>query len=732
MNMFARSTRLAACLVGLVPALCVVPAQAAERIVEEVIVTAQKREQNQLEVPLTMQSFDGAAIEEQGIYGLEDIIERIPGGILLYEGTPGTTSVHMRGSGATSVTGDNTIGFYVDDTPFSVPNLQAAPPPNLLYDLERVEVLRGPQGTLYGQGSMGGTIKYVSRQPDLERFTFKAQANASGTQGGDGNYRADAVLNIPVVEDTFGIRILAGYDETGGFASVPDLEGYDEGRDSNVLRIKALWRATENLDVTASVLTYSSDQQFATLFISDDPPLLPPSGGFIPDNGADTDIYSLHIDWDLGFASLIGSSSIYDNNYALSAGGALELPVIAPGLGVGFLPFKQVYETDVDVFAQELRLVSATEGPLNWIVGGFYSAAESDLGIELSLDFTQADPANPPFLLAVLAAIESQSDQTIDTDAYALFGEVSYELMGGKLVPLLGLRYFEDDRSALERFTGIDLLLGPLVDHPIVSEQTFDSLNPRFNLSYYPDDTTTVYANVAKGFRSGTVQLQAQIAALTISGIVANQLIEPDTVWTYEAGVKKELLDGALTMQGAVYYSDWQDLQSLYTTLTGVNSVVQLGDVEIMGVEWDFGWQPGENVRLGLNGAYTNSEFGTLNPVFAAGIPQAEEGNRVPFTPEWTVNASAVYTPPLGDTGLDGYGYLSYTFRDSAINYTMQEGADSHDLTLRLGVQAERWGAYFFAENLLNQDEVLLYPTITFFNVPYPRKLGVAVSVNLE
>lgn len=730
--MNAGSTRKSAYLGAVIFALAAFPIQAADRLIEEIIVTAQKREQTQLEVPLSMQSFSGAALEEQGIHTLDDIIEQIPGGLLLYEGTPGSISVHMRGSGATSIFGDSTIGFYVDETPFSIPNLQVAPPPNLLYDLERVEVLRGPQGTLYGQGSMGGTIKYVSRQPDLERFAFKAQANASDTQGGDGNYRADAVLNIPIVEDKFGLRVLVGYDEVGGFASVPDLDSGDEGRDSTVVRVKALWRATDNLDVTASVLNYSADQQFPTLFVSADPPLLPPSGGFVPDNGTDTEIYSLLLDWDLGFASLISSSSLYDNTSALSVGGTLELPIIAPGLGVGFLPFKQIAEYGNQVFAQEVRLVSATDGPLNWIVGGFYTTGDSELNVELSLDFTQADPANPPFLLAVLAAIESQSLQTIDTDAFALFGELSFELLDGKLVPLVGLRYFEDDRATVERFTGIDFLLGPLVDHPITSDQLFDSVNPRFNLSYYPDDDTTLYANVAKGFRSGTVQLQAQVAALTISGIVGSQLIEPDTVWTYEAGVKKELADGALVLQGALYYSDWQDLQSLYTTLTGVNSVVQLGDVDIFGVEWDFGWQANENLRLGLNGAYTNSEFGELDPVLAAGIPQAEKGNRVPFTPNWTTNVNATYTRPLANTGLDAFGYLSYTYRDGAINYTLQEGEDSHDLTFRLGVQAERWSAYFFAENLLNQDDILLYPTITFFNVPYPRKLGLAVSFNFE
>ena len=712
--------------------LTTTPARGEQGLMEEVIVTASKREQSQLDVPLSVQTFGGATIEEQGIYTLDDIIRQIPGGISIGAFNTGTVAVHMRGSGGSSVTGESTIGYYVDETAFSVPNIQLAPPVNLLYDLERVEILRGPQGTLYGQGSMGGTIKYVSRKPDLERFTFKAQANGSNTDGGDANYRVDAVANMPIVEDTFGIRLLVGYDEEGGFGIVPDADG-DEGHDSSVVRLTGLLRASENLDINFSILNYGANQEFLNFFSSHKPPSLGVSAGFVPDNGHDTDIYSLVFDWDLGFANLISSSSTYDTSYTLSIGGGLDLAGIAPGIGVGVLPFKQIWESGSEVFTQELRLVSNSDGPVDWIVGGFFTDSEQNNIVVIDVDLDAADPANPAWLLGAFAGIESDSKVGIDSKAFAFFGEISIDLLDGKLVPLVGARYFEDDRSTLERFTGVDATLGAVVDYPVGSARTFDNVSPRFNLSYYPNDATTLYANAAMGFRSGTQQLLAQVAGLTLSGIEgAKQMIDPDEVWTYELGAKREFADGSLVLQGAVYLSDWEDLQSLFTTVTGINSVVQLGDIDIFGVEWDLLWRATDSLLLGMNGAFTESEFADLDPVTSAGIPQAEEGNDVPFTPKWTANVFATYSRPIGGKGLNSYAYLGYSFRSSAINYTLQEGSPRRDMTLRLGVQGDQWSVYLYSENLLNQDDIMLWPVSTYMNLPYPRKVGLAVSFDTE
>ena len=133
-----------------------------------------------------------------------------------------------------------------------------------------------------------------------------------------------------------------------------------------------------------------------------------------------------------------------------------------------------------------------------------------------------------------------------------------------------------------------------------------------------------------------------------------------------------------------------------------------------------------------MNGAFTESEFADLDPVISAGIPQAEEGNDVPFTPKWTTNVFATYSRPIGGKGLNSYAYLGYSFRSSAINYTLQKGSPRRDMTLRLGVQGDQWSVYLYSENLLNQDDIMLWPVSTYMNLPYPRKIGLAVSFDME
>ncbi|MEQ9066872.1 MAG: hypothetical protein RLO18_09115, partial [Gimesia chilikensis] len=264
----------------------------------------------------------------------------------------------------------------------------------------------------------------------------------------DINYSLDAVVNIPVIEDKFALRISGGFEDYGGYAVVSDRPGeIANSVESTNLRIKGLYQATDDLTLKASYWTFDSEQDFANSLLQADPALIQPAFGQVPDNDTDTDIFSFTLEWALAGFNLYSAS-----NYMEST----------PGFGSATLGGLGQFKWDTDAFSQDIRLSSAGEGPFNWVVGAFYLDSATDNTQEFSgfappLDFLNA---------TTVLSIESES--------YAIYGELSYELMDGKLTPLLGFRYFEDDRSSDEVLVGLGSVNA--------DSETFEHFSPRFNL----------------------------------------------------------------------------------------------------------------------------------------------------------------------------------------------------------------------------------------------------------
>lgn len=304
----ARLSRTSALLAGAgtaalfaAPALAQDAAPAASTDPLEIVVTAQKREQNLLDVPLAVQAVSGDVLERQGTKEIDRLVDFVPGASVVSKSAPGFETIQIRGV-ASGTVGDATVGYYIDDVVFSVPNLQLSPPSRLV-DLQRVEVLRGPQGTLYGNGSMGGLIRLITSDPDTKSFGLKAQGEVSGTDGGGTNYAGDAAVNIPLVADVAGLRVSGGYEHLSGFGRNSTGTKLND-TDSWNLRGNLLLLPAEGVKVKLSVWHMDAKQAYGNGFVSAEPAILPEPFGISPFIKTVATFYSASVKWDLGGVSL--------------------------------------------------------------------------------------------------------------------------------------------------------------------------------------------------------------------------------------------------------------------------------------------------------------------------------------------------------------------------------------------------------------------------------------------
>lgn len=675
---------------------------------EEVLVTASKREQSLLVVPSSLQAFSGEDLERAGLSDIGELTQRIPGASVVSKSGAGFETIQLRGISSGTV-GDATVGFYIDELAFGVPNLQLVPPSRLI-DLERVEVLRGPQGTLYGQGSMGGTIKLITSQPDPDAFLAKLALEGSQTEDGGSNYAVDAAVNLPIT-DSLALRLSGGVEELSGWATSLDT-GEEEINDSEStnFRAKLGWTPSENLTVTASYWIIENDQDFSNLLTTAEPATI--FTGRAEDSWIETsaDLYSLFISYDLGFATLESGTSYTDYELAFDLGFGVPL---APGLNVSLIN-QSSFPTET--FNQELRLVSNNEGGLNWIVGAFYTDATIDSDIELF--FTPDLGGALPPLLDDLG--------TIDSESYSLFGEVSKDFLDGFMTGLIGVRYFEDDRSA----RGTSLLTGVI---PGMSE-TFDSVNPRFNLAIRPFEDGMLFVDITKGFRSGTIQTPGQALLPSLVGIDTGIVIDPDELWTYELGAKWSLADGAFIVDAAVYFTDWSDIQIPFDAVgTGLVSVMNGGDAEITGLDLGIVWlTPIEGLSFQATANFNDTEIVKSDAALAATLPTLAEGSMIPGVPETSYFLAGDYRRPLGSTGFDLYGQLSYAYRDEQIDLASGIVSDDiENLGLRVGVERDSWELYLFGDNLTDNRGPSV-AALTTVQTPYPRRIGLQLNYRFE
>jgi iron complex outermembrane receptor protein len=698
---FSATTARAISLLALASAIAV-PSAAQEAAAEDegnedIVVTAQKREQQLLDVPLAIQAISGEDLEASGARELNDLIESIPGASSVSRTAPGFETIQIRGI-SSGTTGDATVGYYVDDVPFSVPNLQLAPP-SRLFDLQRVEVLRGPQGTLYGQGAMGGTIRMVTASPDLDEIIGRFQGEISSTAGGEAGAAVDGVFNLPLARDVAAVRISGGYEKVGGFADSTTL-GREDINDSVSWNLRAKLRInpSENVNVELGAWRVENALDFRNTMDSADPPVINTvAAGSADYIDSSLTLLSAVVNADLGGAQLTSSTAYIDH----------ELDFNAAFLAGAILRNDSVFATTS--FTQELRLASTGDGPFNWLVGGYYSDGKIDSDICLSLFV----PCTTTF------SININSAGRINTQAWAVFGELSYAMLDDRLIATVGGRYFEDDRNTRGTNRNTNVTTG--------AGDTFTTFNPRFNLSFKASDDLLFYGNIAKGFRSGAFQSQAQAdAASTALGIPVGVAIEPDTVWSYEAGVKGRLADGLLTIDSAVYSIDWSNIQ-LQSTINGVATLSNGGNARSRGIDIGVGLRPMDGLQFMLVANFNDTEFTSVLPAIVALNPLAAPGTRIPGVPKNSYMVSASYGWSLW--GLDASLNASYNHRASQLDSSGVSSDDLDELNLRASIASDTMRFTLFADNVTNERRALTRGSLGV-QPNFPRRFGARFSVD--
>ncbi|MDB5471083.1 MAG: TonB-dependent receptor, partial [Caulobacter sp.] len=549
---------------------------AAPTEVDELIVTAQKRSERLQDVPLSITAITESAIEAQGIDSFSDYIARTPGLHLSEDSTQSTFTVRGISASASADTTSATAGIYIDDYPVYDTWFRFASPDVRIFDVERIEVLRGPQGTLYGATSLSGSIRIITAKPDLSGFGAKLEATGATTDDGEASYSLNGALNIPLITDKLGVRAVAFARQDGGWVDNP-VRGDSNVNTKTVYggRLYVAADAGDGWNVLGSLMYQhdKADDQGATYYF-------PPAGRDSNDMNSrlptviesEFVVGTLSVDKELGEANL-NVTATWAYNASDNVGDGTP---IATAFGLPVLtPFDQPSRSRSKTL--EARYTSDAGQPFRYVVGAYFNTRYR------TLEQKAEQPLLAPFF-GTGKIYDVYANQT--ATEYAVFGEATWAF-AEQWEATAGLRVFKNNY----RFNGIvsGLLnsfatpLTPSISH-LETETT--SATPRFSLSWKPDRNLNLYATISEGYRFGLTNYN--------SGANGGVPLEydPDTLWNYELGAKISFLDGRANLNTAVYYMDWQDLQTSFRNTNGQAYITNAGDARSYGIESELLFRP--------------------------------------------------------------------------------------------------------------------------------------------
>lgn len=642
---------LAAAMAGVLSLLAGTVVQAQETQVpgedvstlETVVVTANKRVENVREVAAAISVIGEQQLENMGANSLTDYADLVPGLQVQDSGSPGMTSVSIRGIAALS--SGATVATYIDEVPVGSSGMyQAANIFNLdllPYDIGRIEVLRGPQGTLYGAGAVGGLLKYVTREPDLSASEFRFGAGLSSMQGGDQGWNVRFGASLPLQQDRLGLRVSYARNELPGYTdnAVDGREDINSGSQTGA-RAALVWDG-DTVDVEFSALRQSIDSDNnATVTL--DPVTVGPVSGDLTGHvwqpqpfTKDLDLYSLTVDWDLGWADLVSAtgwsetSTMYQLDSTVQFGefANLQLGLADPGLS-GLR-----YDLELEKLTQEFRLSSKSGGRFEWQVGVFHTREEAIQRQNVWLLQGDGAPLPTPLdeMFGVLAVIELPSEYK----ETALFANGSWRL-GERFKIDAGVRQARNEQW-FSQIVPAGVLV-PIGNDPGESdEDVFTwSLSPQFQIA----EEVMVYARAATGYQPGGPN--AAVPGMPPS-------VDSSMLSSYEVGMKSQFADRRVQLDLAAFRIDWDDIQ-VAAQFNGIGGLVNGGEASSEGLELAALFRATDQLLLGLNAAYTKARV--KNDFEASVIPQPGfdvvlntglAGDRMPYSPKLAWSATAEY-----------------------------------------------------------------------------------------
>lgn len=678
-------------------------------IEEEVVVTAQRREERLQDVPIAITVLGGEQLDSS-VQGVNEQLNRVPG-VATMVAPLGGTLLTVRGVTAanTNFAGSSPIGYYLDSVPFGFVRSAIGPDSNA-YDLERVEVLRGPQGTLYGASAQNGVVRVLTRDPDLEKVELKVRTAGSSTEDGGENYRGDVVLNLPIVSGKLAARAVVGYEDWSGWIDQPGRKDANDAEIRN-LRLKVRAQPTDKLSVDLSAWSAKTDSDARAIGAENRTNIIP----IDEPSSIDYDVYGLEVGYDFSAFTVSSSTSYLDYS---------NVGLIDFSLGVGaLLPLTSNF--DSTVFSQEFNLNSLDAGAWKWSIGGIYRDGEDNFQQRLPIF------ANPSGI--------KYNDYS---ESFAVFGQLTRLFLDGQLELTGGLRYFEDEveNRQLSNPSSTTVAL-------IRSDGKFDAVSPRVVMTWHASDDMTVYTSYSEGFRSGFPQSPTVKAAAP-----GFPPVDSDNLVNYEIGSKGSLWDGRLSFDAAVFYIDWEDIQQSITvdavsgtgTPLRVAALINGESADGLGAEFGVTTSPIPGLELGINYSWNDLTFsGDIFTLTSAGVPVLlfAEGDRLTNSPEHTAGVSIDYEFSLGGNGYEGLfsgsaNYISSRTTRGLIAGVTNVREGDNMLTSRLSFAVSSpagWSASLFVDNLNDERGTpFVGPNaIPEFNRIRPRTIGLQLEYHL-
>lgn len=684
---------------GMIALVSATPGLAAEAgELEEVVVTASRREQAVQDVAASVAVIDPEDFATGGLTSLTDVLAYVPGVQFNNNGAPGQGSITMRG--VANVFSTPTVGIYVDDIPYGSVTAFAEGAnfalDSLLGDLERVEVIKGPQGTLFGASSMGGSLRYITRDPSLDGVRGRVSVDFSDTAEGGFNQLYKGAVSFPIVKDKLGLSLSGFFQDNEGFID-DAASGQDDVNDAELKGGQAtlLYQATDALGIKLNYMSqkFEFDNQNDVPFdVATGDPLLGRYTKASADEPTEIeyDLASATVDYEMDWATFTLASSYQEfQQPAVLDLTAFFGPIVDGILGVPVGTNETLLDSVIstDRWAHEIRLTSPNNEKLEWLAGAYYTSEESS-------NFQGVRVIPGPFDL-VTQQFPSEYEEI------AAFGNVTW-YFAPNFDATVGMRFSSNDVSVT--YSGTGLLAGPTIPKTTVSDDVDTYM---FNLRYRPSEDVSLYARIASGYRPVSPNLGLIDPAT--GEILSVPFVESDSLWSYEAGAKGVLAGGTVLYDVAVYHLKWQDLQ-VFRSFMGVNVGGNAdSDVTANGVEATLTLQPTDSFYLigALN--YANSELDDDDAAIG-GV----EGEQLPGIPEWTFSLKGNWTFPLGSSaeGFVGGGVIYQDERKTSFigngvdivppspNYTTDDYVTAD---LRIGANFGRYEVALFATNLFNE-----------------------------
>jgi outer membrane receptor protein involved in Fe transport len=713
----------------------------------DIIVTATRRETTVQNTPMVINAVSADALKKTNSRSIADIAAQVPA-LTVQDQGPGQKRYTIR---SITAAGEPQVGLYLDEIPitgFTGENTSAGSqqPDVKLWDIERVEVLQGPQGTLYGAGSQGGTIRILSARPNLSDFLGVVSGTVSGVSSGGTNTSINGTLNVPIIQDKLGLRVTAYRDVDAGYID----EYYLQKKDTNSVRARGgrlSLRARPVEDWTIDFIAYYQKTHFGNLF-NIHPAFQTVTGtpwvaaNFVNQSGDDKfRAYNMISSYDMPWATLSVSGSYQHRTLINHKDSVVTHNFSCPTRDyVNCQPFDQVRARlaagtlralrnfqDVKSYSGEIRLSSAGSGPLQWTVGGFYQNRENQFQLLSGLADANGDYDGEPARTRFARANQD------DTRQIAGFGELTYKLTDS-LSATAGLRVFEvrrDLASQSLRASATEITTGTVFP---TSKYKESSQTSKFQVNWKVTPDLLVYVGASQGFRLGGPNLPL---GLTID---LPPPYKSDSIWDYELGFKSGWWNNRVTLNGALYYMVWSGIQAQGTDVTGAYSfITNAGDAKAVGAEMELSAKPLDWLQLNLGGSYTDAKLVGDQPFQPLSINKVSPGDHLPYTPKWTISNSAQADFSLGSVPAWVRGEFSYqSGRSTAFNPISPAFTTLPDwqlINLSAGVTiADRYDINLFIRNLMND---VTYVS-GFYNaqVPVainssaPRTIGITLNVD--